>query len=50
MAAIKPFQGYRSPSDMAGSVSSPPYDVMTSDEARDMVQGNPDSFLRVIKP
>ena len=50
MAAIKPFQGYRSPSDMAGSVSSPPYDVMTSDEARDMVQGNPNSFLRVIKP
>ena len=50
MATIKPFQGYRPPSDMAGSVSSPPYDVMTSDEARDMVQGNPDSFLRVIKP
>ena len=50
MAVIKPFQGYRSPSDMAGSVSSPPYDVMTSDEARNMVQGNPDSFLRVIKP
>ena len=50
MATINPFQGYRPPSDMAGSVSSPPYDVMTSDEARDMVQGNPDSFLRVIKP
>ena len=50
MAVIKPFQGYRTPSDMAGSVSSPPYDVMSSDEARNMVQGNPDSFLRVIKP
>ena len=50
MATIKPFQGYRPPSDMAGSVSSPPYDVMTSDEARDMIQGNPDSFLRIIKP
>ena len=50
MAKIKPFQGYRPPSDMAGSVSSPPYDVMTSDEARDIVQENPYSFLRVIKP
>ena len=50
MATIKPFQGYRPPSDMASSVSSPPYEVMTSVEARDMVQGNPDSFLRVIKP
>ena len=50
MATIKPFQGYRSPPNTAGTVSSPPYDVMTSDEARDMVQGNPDSFLRVIKP
>ncbi len=50
MAVIKPFQGYRAPSDMAGSISSPPYDVMSSDEARNMVKGNPDSFLRVIKP
>ena len=50
MVTIKPFQGYRSPSNTAGTVSSPPYDVMTSDEARDMAQGNPDSFLHVIKP
>ena len=50
MAAIKPFQGFRPPSDVACSVSSPPYDVMTSDEARNMVQGNPYSFLRIIKP
>ena len=35
---------------MAGTVSSPPYDVMTSDEARNMVHGNPNSFLRIIKP
>ena len=50
MAKIKPFQGYLPPPDIAGTVSSPPYDVMTSDEARDMVQDNPYSFLRVIKP
>ena len=38
MSNIKPFQGFRPPSDLACKVSSPPYDVMTSDEARDMVQ------------
>ena len=50
MAKITPFQGYRPSSNMAGKVSSPPYDVMSSDEARSIVQDNPDSFLRVIKP
>jgi uncharacterized protein (DUF1015 family) len=50
MAKIEPFQGYRPPSDVAGKVSSPPYDVMSSNEARNMVQGNPNSFLRIIKP
>lgn len=50
MALIKPFRGYRPPADLAHKITSPPYDVMTSDEARDMVQNNNDSFLRVIKP
>ena len=50
MANIKPFRGYLPPFEIAGEVSSPPYDVMSSDEARDMVHGNPGSFLRVIKP
>ena len=50
MAKIKPFQGYRPPLDMVGKVSSPPYDVLTSDEARDMVHSNHNSFLRIIKP
>ena len=50
MAKIKPFKGYRPLPDMAGTITSPPYDVMTSDEARDMVRDNPCSFLRVIKP
>ena len=50
MAKIKPFQGYRPSPNMAASVSSPPYDVMTSDEARIVAQNNPYSFLRVIKP
>lgn len=50
MSIIKPFRGYLPPSDIAGKVSSPPYDVLSSDEAREMVQNNPDSFLRIIKP
>ena len=50
MAKIKPFRGYRPPPDIAGTVSSPPYDVISSDEARNMVQDNPSSFLHVIKP
>ena len=50
MAEIKPFKGYLPPSDIASKVSSPPYDVMSSDEARLMIQNNSQSFLRIIKP
>ena len=50
MALIKPFQGYRPPENLAHKITSPPYDVMTSDEAREIVQNNNDSFLRIIKP
>ena len=50
MANIKPFQGYLSPPEIAKKVSSPPYDTLSSDEAREMVQNNSDSFLRIIKP
>ena len=50
MANIKPFQGYLPPPEIANKVSSPPYDTLSSDEAREMVQNNSDSFLRIIKP
>ena len=50
MAIIQPFRGYLPPPDIAKKVSSPPYDVLSSDEARKMVQNNSDSFLRIIKP
>jgi len=50
MATIIPFRGYRPPENLADKITSPPYDVMTSDEAREMVQNNNDSFLRIIKP
>jgi uncharacterized protein (DUF1015 family) len=35
---------------VAGEVASPPYDVLSSDEARALVAANPNSFLRVNKP
>ena len=50
MANIIPFQGYLPPPEIANKVSSPPYDTLSSDEARKMVQNNSDSFLRIIKP
>ncbi len=50
MAKIKPFKGYLPNPNMAKIISSPPYDVISSDEARKVVQNNNYSFLRVIKP
>ncbi|MBW2276233.1 MAG: DUF1015 domain-containing protein [Deltaproteobacteria bacterium] len=50
MSKIKPFKGLRPVPDKAEQVASPPYDVLNSDEARAMAQGNPLSFLHVVKP
>lgn len=50
MAIIRPFCGYRPRPDLAASVASRPYDVLTSEEARHEVEGNPLSFLHVGKP
>jgi len=36
--------------DKAREVASPPYDVLDSDEARELAAGNPLSFLHVVKP
>jgi len=36
--------------EYAAQVASPPYDVLSSDEARQMAAGNPLSFLHVGKP
>lgn len=35
---------------MASKIAALPYDVMSSDEAREMVIGNPHSFLHVDRP
>jgi len=50
MSIIRPFRGLRPRADLSAQVASPPYDVLNSEEARAMAEGNPVSFLHVIKP
>ena len=50
MAQIRPFRGVRPRKDIAHLVAAPPYDVLTSEEAREMAAGNPYSFLHIGKP
>ncbi len=50
MATIKPFKGYRPPLEIAKQLSSRPYDVLNSEEARAEAQGNPMSLYHIIKP
>lgn len=49
MAIIKPFKGLRPAPHLAEKVVSLPYDVMDSEEARQITDKNQDSFLRVTK-
>ena len=50
MAIVKPFPAIRPRPDLAPRVCELPYDVMSSDEARQIASGNPLSFLHVSKP
>jgi uncharacterized protein (DUF1015 family) len=50
MASIKPFAALRPKPELASRICELPYDVMSSDEARQMAAGNPLSFLHVSKP
>jgi len=50
MAIIKPFAALRPQPELAARICELPYDVMSSDEARQIVAGNPLSFLHVSKP
>ena len=49
MATIKPFRAIRPIAEKAQKVAALPYDVMSSDEAREMAKENPDSFLHIDK-
>ena len=50
MATIKPFAALRPKPELASRICELPYDVMSSEEARQMAVGNPLSFLHVSKP
>ena len=49
MAVFKPFKALRPTKEYASMVAALPYDVMNSEEAREMVRGNPYSFLHIDK-
>ena len=50
MHLIRPFRGLRPVSERAADVAAPPYDVLSSEEARVRASGKPWSFLHVSKP
>jgi uncharacterized protein (DUF1015 family) len=50
MATVLPFRGMRPLPALAANVAAPPYDVVSSDEARALAHGNSLSFLHISKP
>ena len=50
MSLIRPFRGLRPAPGQAGAIAAPPYDVLSSDEARVRAAGKPWSFLHISKP
>jgi len=49
MAIIKPFKALRPEKNVAHLVASVPYDVVSREEAFELAEGNPISFLRVTR-
>ena len=47
MALLAPFRALRPTPDRAAAVAAPPYDVVTTEEARALAAGNPLNFLHV---
>jgi len=50
MAVLRKFKAWRPKQGLEKHVASLPYDVLSSDEARELVQDNAYSFLHVVKP
>jgi uncharacterized protein (DUF1015 family) len=50
MATARPFRALRPPPERAAEVSSVPYDVVSTVEARELARGNRWSFLHVSRP
>lgn len=49
MAVFKSFKAFRPTKKNQALIPAPPYDVMNSEEAREMAKGNPLSFLHIDK-
>ncbi|MBL8152521.1 MAG: DUF1015 family protein, partial [Blastocatellia bacterium] len=50
MAIVRPFRALRPPKDKVSQVAAVPYDVINTEEARQLSAGNPWSFLHVSRP
>lgn len=50
MAIVRPFRALRPLPEQAAAVAAVPYDVVNTEEARQLASGNPLSFLRVSRP
>ena len=50
MHLIRPFTGLRPAPGRAADVAAPPYDVLSTEEARARAAGKPWSFLHISKP
>ena len=50
MADIRPFKAYRPCLDKVDRIAALPYDVYNRQEAREVVEKNPDSFLAIDRP
>lgn len=46
---IKAFHGIRPKKQFADKIASPPYDVVNTDEAKEYAEGNPLSYLHVVR-
>lgn len=49
MAKVKPFKGLRPPRELIEKVACRPYDVLTSEEAREEAEGNEKSLYRITR-
>ncbi len=50
MSVLRPLEALRPPPELAAQVASVPYDVINTEEARSLADGNPASFLHVVRP
>ena len=50
MVKVRSFKGFLADKQNCSTIISPPYDVLNTEEAKEMAKGNEMSFLRVSKP